>query len=297
MESLTRIDPDIERRMRAAALPGQDHELERLNLVPLRGATSERWIRHALAHLNDLLDDHCQCELKAASNALAIVGRNPNLDKLVTHLSGLCREEMRHYRQVRDELQSRGGRLTRPLPSPYLKAVNRERLGSEHALLDDLMVAALVEARNTRRFFEDAAAVLRLGVDQFRDLALPNKRRRMRTSRRIGEQHLNVARPHVLGIGLVGRSRVARNPADDVQLVLIVETGRCEPFAVVDRQRHLGEISGRTGGGAGEDHVFHTAAAHRGRAIFAHHPTQGLKKVRLSAAVRPHDAGQAVMDQ
>lgn len=152
MESLHRIDPDIERRMRAASLPGQDVELERLSLVPLRGATSEGWIRHALDHLDELLDDHCQCELKAASNALAIVGRNPNLDKLVTHLSGLCREEMRHYRQVRDVLQSRGGQLTRPLPSPYLKAVNRERLGSEHALLDDLMVAALVEARSCERF-------------------------------------------------------------------------------------------------------------------------------------------------
>ncbi len=173
MESTPRIDPDIEQRMRAAALPGQATELERLNMVPLRGATSERWVRHALANLNELLDDHCQCELKAASNALALIGRNPNREKLVQHLAGLCREEMRHYRQVRDVLQTRGGTLTRPMPSPYLKAVNRERMGSEHALLDDLMVAALVEARSCERFVSLAWGLREFAPDvpQAEDLA------------------------------------------------------------------------------------------------------------------------------
>lgn len=122
------------------------------NLVPLRSRTSDAWVDHALTHIDRLLDDHCQCELKAASNALALVGRNPEKDSLVAAMSALAREEMQHYRQVRRTLLSRGGSLTRPIPSPYLKGVNAERLGGSAALLDDLMVAALVEARSCERF-------------------------------------------------------------------------------------------------------------------------------------------------
>ena len=42
--------------------------------------------------------------------------------------------------------------MTRPMPSPYLKALNAARLGGSEALLDDLMVAAIVEARSCERF-------------------------------------------------------------------------------------------------------------------------------------------------
>jgi tRNA-(ms[2]io[6]A)-hydroxylase len=59
---------------------------------------------------------------------------------------------MQHYRLVRAELLRRGGRPTRPLPNPYVKGLGRERKGQEFALLDDLMVAALIEARSCERF-------------------------------------------------------------------------------------------------------------------------------------------------
>jgi len=122
------------------------------DLVPLRSRTTDVWVDAALGRIDRLLDDHCQCELKAASNALALVGRNPEKDTLVTAMSALAREEMQHYRQVRRVLLDRGGTPTRPLPSPYLKGINAERLGGDEALLDDLVVAALVEARSCERF-------------------------------------------------------------------------------------------------------------------------------------------------
>jgi tRNA-(ms[2]io[6]A)-hydroxylase len=120
--------------------------------VPLQSATAGAWVDAALAAPLELLDDHAQCELKAASNALAMVGRFPEYDQLVRKLSALAREEMIHYRMVRERLLARGGRPTRPLPNPYVKGLGSQRKGGDFALLDDLLVGALIEARSCERF-------------------------------------------------------------------------------------------------------------------------------------------------
>lgn len=123
-----------------------------IRTVPLHCATSRAWVEAALAEPLALLDDHAQCELKAASNALAMVGRFPEYDQLVRKLSALAREEMIHYRMVRDLLIQRGGTPTRPLPNPYVKGLGSQRKGGAFALLDDLLVGALIEARSCERF-------------------------------------------------------------------------------------------------------------------------------------------------
>jgi tRNA-(ms[2]io[6]A)-hydroxylase len=120
--------------------------------VPLHSPTSGRWTTAAVADLDALLDDHAQCELKAASNALALVGRHPEHDELVRSMSALAREEMIHYRMVRDRLIARGGRPTRPRPNAYVRGLGSGRSGGEFALLDDLLIAALIEARSCERF-------------------------------------------------------------------------------------------------------------------------------------------------
>ena len=48
--------------------------------------------------------------------------------------------------------------------------------------------------------------------------------------------------------------------------------------------------------GAGEDHVVHAAGPHGLGGVGAHHPAQRLQQVRLAAAVRPDDAGDAGLD-
>jgi tRNA-(ms[2]io[6]A)-hydroxylase len=146
MKLLT-LPPELERL--AAREPALDTVLQ---TVSLQSPTADAWVECALAHPLELLDDHAQCELKAASNALAIVGRFPEHDVLVRRMSALAREEMQHYRLVRAELLRRGGRPTRPLPNSYVKGLGRARLGQRFALLDDLMVAALIEARSCERF-------------------------------------------------------------------------------------------------------------------------------------------------
>ena len=120
--------------------------------VPLQGATHGIWVDTALAHPIELLDDHAQCELKASTNALALIGRHPKHDELVRRMSALATEEMQHYRMVRDLLIQRGGEPTRPRPNAYVKGLAADRLGGGFALLDDLVVAALIEARSCERF-------------------------------------------------------------------------------------------------------------------------------------------------
>ena len=158
------------------------------------------------------------------------------------------------------------------------------------------LVAALVEAGDAGGLLEDAAAGLGPGVDQLGDLALADEGRRLGAGRGVGEEHGDVAGAGLLARHLVGRAGVAGDAADDGQVVVVVEAGGGAAVAVVDGQGDFGVVAGRARAGAGEDHVVHAVAAHRRRAVLAHHPAQGLEQVRLAAAVRPDDARQPLVD-
>ena len=101
----------------------------------------------------------------------------------------------------------------------------------------------------------------------------------MAAGRGIGKKHLHVAGAHVPGVRLVGGTRIAGDASYNFKIVLIIEARRRQTFGIVDGDRHLGEIARRPRGGAGKDHIFHPVAAHRGGAVFAHHPAQRLQKV------------------
>jgi tRNA 2-(methylsulfanyl)-N6-isopentenyladenosine37 hydroxylase len=127
-------------------------------MLCLTRPTPVAWVTKALNDLDAVLIDHAHCELKAAQNALSLVPRalsRPMADALLS----LADEEMRHVRQVLDELDRRGLRLGTPPPDPYAAELrtlaNRSRPGgrdARQALLDRLLVAALIEARSCERF-------------------------------------------------------------------------------------------------------------------------------------------------
>ncbi len=130
-----------------------------LSTVPLRGRSGSPWLEVALADRRALLDDHCQCELKAATSALSLVARFPGHDSLVAKMSSLAKEEMHHYRIVRQVLGRRGASPSRLQANPYMKALGRGRSGGERALVEDLVIAAVVEARSCERFVVLARAL------------------------------------------------------------------------------------------------------------------------------------------
>ena len=153
---------------------------------------------------------------------------------------------------------------------------------------------ALIQAGNPGSLFQYHPARGRPGIDQFGNLPLPHKRRRMRPGRRIRKQHLHIAGADILLPDLIGGPRIAGDPADNFQRVGIIEPGRGQPFGIVDDQGNFGKIPGRPGGGTGKNHILHPAAAHRGGAVFAHDPAQCLEQIGFATAIGPDNAGQPV---
>lgn len=115
--------------------------------------TPESWVAEASKRVPELLLDHANCELKAASTALGIIYRYPDRAELVDRMSRLAREELRHFEQVRQIMRDRSLPFVRLSASRYAgqlrAAVSR---GGPRACADLLIVGALIEARSCERF-------------------------------------------------------------------------------------------------------------------------------------------------
>lgn len=126
----------------------------------LGAPTPESWVAAAVDRVPELLQDHANCELKAASTALGIIYRFPERSALVHRMSRLAREELRHFEQVRQIMQDRSLAFERLSASRY---AGQLRAAVSHsgpqAMADLLIVGALIEARSCERF---AALVPRL---------------------------------------------------------------------------------------------------------------------------------------
>lgn len=116
-------------------------------------ATPPEWIDEACNRVPELLLDHANCELKAASTALGFLYRYPDRTRLAQCMSRLAREELRHFEQVRtlmEELQVPFERLTASRYAGSLRDAVREE--EPYKLLDLLLIGALIEARSCERF-------------------------------------------------------------------------------------------------------------------------------------------------
>ncbi len=115
--------------------------------------TPQEWIDVAAARLPELLLDHANCELKAASTALGFIYRYPEREKLVRQMSRLAREELRHFEQVRRILSDMSVPFEHVSASRYAGTLRRAvREKEPQRLLDMLLVGALIEARSCERF-------------------------------------------------------------------------------------------------------------------------------------------------
>jgi tRNA-(ms[2]io[6]A)-hydroxylase len=115
--------------------------------------TPDAWIKAACARLPELLHDHANCELKAASTALGLIYRYPDRAKLVHRMSRLAREELRHFEQVRKILIERNIPFKPVTASRYAgKLRDAMRATEPERLLDLLLTGALIEARSCERF-------------------------------------------------------------------------------------------------------------------------------------------------
>ena len=116
-------------------------------------ATPDEWVNEACGRLPELLLDHANCELKAASTALGFLYRYPDRAELVQRMSRLAREELRHFEQVRSIMQDMGVPFDRMTASRYAGELrDAVRDHEPHKLMDLLLVGALIEARSCERF-------------------------------------------------------------------------------------------------------------------------------------------------
>lgn len=116
-------------------------------------ATPDEWREEACRRLPELLHDHANCELKAASTALGFIYRYPEKAALARQMSRLAREELRHFEQVRRILADMSVPFEHLSASRYAGTLRRAvREKEPERLLDLLLVGALIEARSCERF-------------------------------------------------------------------------------------------------------------------------------------------------
>ena len=115
--------------------------------------TPDAWVDAALDSLDMLLIDHANCEKKAAGTALNMLFRYVDRPRLLTALSKIAREELRHFEQVLKVMQSRGVTYRHLSSSRYAGGLffhvgQRE----PERITDSLIVGAIIEARSCERF-------------------------------------------------------------------------------------------------------------------------------------------------
>ena len=115
--------------------------------------TPDEWVDEACERLPELLLDHANCELKAASTALGFIYRYADRSELSQRMSRLAREELRHFEQVRKFMRDMSIDFERLSASRYAGALrDAVRPDEPRRLLDMLIVGALIEARSCERF-------------------------------------------------------------------------------------------------------------------------------------------------
>jgi tRNA-(ms[2]io[6]A)-hydroxylase len=120
-------------------------------------ATPPEWLDVACERLPEMLLDHANCELKAASTALGFLYRYPDRAALAQRMSRLAREELRHFEQVRSIMDDMSIPFERLSASRYASGLRDAARDEEpHKLLDLLLIGAIIEARSCERFAQVA---------------------------------------------------------------------------------------------------------------------------------------------
>jgi tRNA 2-(methylsulfanyl)-N6-isopentenyladenosine37 hydroxylase len=122
--------------------------------------TPQAWLDMAVDNLDILMQDHANCEKKAASTAMNLMFRYNYYVDLQVKLAQLVREEMLHYEQVLELMTKRGQAWVNLSAGRYAGGLRKEiRTYEPEALIDVLVVGAFVEARSCERFYSLAPLV------------------------------------------------------------------------------------------------------------------------------------------
>ena len=125
----------------------------KLNL-DLKVSSKTEWIDAVMADFGAFLQDHADCERKASAMAMSFVAKYPDRTAIIPDLIATAIEELEHFQQVYDLMQSKGIALQHSIgEDPYVKALIKLcHSGRTERFLDRLLLASVVETRGAERF-------------------------------------------------------------------------------------------------------------------------------------------------
>ena len=115
--------------------------------------TAQEWVDAAIVDLPLIIQDHANCEKKAAGTAMNLLFRYEFSYDLQRKLAQLIREEMLHYEQVLGIMNERGQKWKHLSAGRYAKGLlKHKRTHEPAAMVDVLIIGAFIEARSCERF-------------------------------------------------------------------------------------------------------------------------------------------------
>lgn len=124
-------------------------------MLGLKLPTDPRWVNIVEENIHEILTDHAYCEQKAASYAVSLITKYPEITELVEKMTALAMEEMEHFKMVHEHIVKRGWVLGPERKDPYVKdLMGVVFVGGDYemVLVDRLLIAAMIEARSCERF-------------------------------------------------------------------------------------------------------------------------------------------------
>jgi tRNA-(ms[2]io[6]A)-hydroxylase len=124
-------------------------------MLGLQFETPTSWAEFAKDNLEQILTDHAFAEQKASANAISIIINYSEETDLVKDMSDIAIEELEHFRMVHQLMIQRGFVLGREQHNDYAKSLQKffpKTKDRQTALINRLLVAALIEARSCERF-------------------------------------------------------------------------------------------------------------------------------------------------
>ncbi len=131
---------------------GRTHDISHIYEF-LGVCTPSAWLEVAKDNIPLLMQDHANCEKKAAGTAMNLIFRYEFHRDLQVKLAQLVREEMLHYEQVLDLMKERGLAWSHLPAGRYAKELlKHKRTYEPFAMIDVLIIGAFIEARSCERF-------------------------------------------------------------------------------------------------------------------------------------------------
>lgn len=124
-------------------------------MLGLQFETETSWVEVAKNGLEQLMTDHAFAEQKASANAISIIINYSEETQMVKDMTEIAIEELEHFQMVHELMVKRGFVLGQASKNDYALQLQQffpKTKDRNVALINRLLVAALIEARSCERF-------------------------------------------------------------------------------------------------------------------------------------------------